>query len=171
MKKIFMPLGLLLFALSMQLEAATMTWVDAPEINVASSTTQITAEKNYLADSGSETVDFTFNLDQQTTINSAVIEFFDNQVDVDSVTLLTGGQAFSFAALGDLGKWTLANVVLGAGDHTIRIAVASALTGAQIDVKVNQVPLPAAVWLFGSALLGLMGVTRRFKTQQQLISA
>jgi hypothetical protein len=30
-----------------------------------------------------------------------------------------------------------------------------------IDISVSSVPIPAAVWLFGSALMGLLGVTRR----------
>jgi hypothetical protein len=33
-----------------------------------------------------------------------------------------------------------------------------------VDFEVSQVPLPAAVWLFGSALFGLVGVSRRRKT-------
>lgn len=32
-----------------------------------------------------------------------------------------------------------------------------------IDISVSSVPVPAAVWLFGSALMGMMGVTRRKK--------
>ena len=33
----------------------------------------------------------------------------------------------------------------------------------QIGVRVSEVPVPAAVWLFGSGLLGLIGVARRKK--------
>ncbi|TGD71959.1 VPLPA-CTERM sorting domain-containing protein [Mangrovimicrobium sediminis] len=32
-----------------------------------------------------------------------------------------------------------------------------------VTFNVSAVPVPAAVWLFGSALLGLTGVTRRRK--------
>jgi hypothetical protein len=34
--------------------------------------------------------------------------------------------------------------------------------------QVSQVPVPAAVWLFGSALMGLGGVSRRNKLQRNL---
>jgi hypothetical protein len=30
--------------------------------------------------------------------------------------------------------------------------------------QVSQVPIPAAAWLFGSGLLGLVGIARRKKT-------
>jgi len=36
--------------------------------------------------------------------------------------------------------------------------------GAAIAFGVSNVPIPSAVWLFGSGLLGLLGVTRRKKS-------
>jgi len=36
--------------------------------------------------------------------------------------------------------------------------------GGSIDINVSSVPVPAAVWLFGSALMGLFGVSRRKST-------
>ena len=33
--------------------------------------------------------------------------------------------------------------------------------GFEVDVKVEAVPVPAAVWLFGSGILGLIGIARR----------
>jgi len=33
-----------------------------------------------------------------------------------------------------------------------------------VDINVGAVPVPAAVWLFGSALMGLVGVSRRKST-------
>jgi hypothetical protein len=35
--------------------------------------------------------------------------------------------------------------------------------GFETSIDVNSVPIPAAVWLFGSGLLGLIGVARRKK--------
>jgi len=41
---------------------------------------------------------------------------------------------------------------------------ALAVKGASVNINVEAVPLPAAVWLFGSALMGLFGVSRRKST-------
>lgn len=37
----------------------------------------------------------------------------------------------------------------------------SSLSGQQVIASVSSVPVPAAVWLFGSALMGLVGVRRK----------
>lgn len=51
---------------------------------------------------------------------------------------------------------------LAAGWYTIFVSGANAsLLGSAIDVSVQAVPVPAAVWLFGSALVGLVGSARR----------
>lgn len=39
----------------------------------------------------------------------------------------------------------------------------SGYAGLHVDLDVAEVPLPATVWLFGSGLLGLVGITRRKK--------
>ena len=51
-----------------------------------------------------------------------------------------------------------ANSQLSSGDNLIQPYYASHL------VRVSAVPVPAAVWLFGSGLIGLIGVARRKKT-------
>lgn len=59
-----------------------------------------------------------------------------------------------------LASLTLQNLV--AGNYTIFVSGAnSALAGGPINVNVSAVPLPGAVWLFGSALVGLIGAKRR----------
>lgn len=50
-----------------------------------------------------------------------------------------------------------ANYQLSSGDNLIQPYYASHL------VRVSAVPIPAAVWLFGSGLIGLIGVARRKK--------
>lgn len=52
---------------------------------------------------------------------------------------------------------------LTAGTYTFWFQETAGLTEYQFDLQVSEVPLPAAAWLFGSALLGLMGVARRKK--------
>jgi hypothetical protein len=48
-------------------------------------------------------------------------------------------------------------------NSAILATTVSTTTGSALIRDVNVVPIPAAVWLFGSGLLGLMGVTRRKK--------
>lgn len=60
---------------------------------------------------------------------------------------------------------TLQDVIdaLGSGDLVIGVHVTNFLDGGSESLVTNVVPIPAAVWLFGSALLGLVGVARRKK--------
>jgi hypothetical protein len=60
-------------------------------------------------------------------------------------------ETFGLATLGGINSFTLK------GDSALTVAFLAGLN----DVQVSQVPLPAAVWLFGSAVLGLAGVARR----------
>lgn len=47
---------------------------------------------------------------------------------------------------------------LGGNSYTVNFS-----DGSVIEVDVQVVPVPAAVWLFGSGLLGLVGIARRRK--------
>ena len=73
----------------------------------------------------------------------------------DLSTVGTASQLFGFtgsASTGNLTSYILGNAILGT-DGTLTI------TGN----TTSAVPLPAAVWLFGSGLMGLVGVSRRRK--------
>lgn len=50
---------------------------------------------------------------------------------------------------------------LTAGAYTFWIQETAGTVDYTFDLQVSQVPLPAAVWLFGTALLGLIGIGRR----------
>lgn len=51
------------------------------------------------------------------------------------------------------------NEVLASGDYRIRFS--GIVTGNPVlQGQINAVPIPAAVWLFGSALVGLFGIRR-----------
>lgn len=51
---------------------------------------------------------------------------------------------------------------LSAGVHKLSLAL-NAINGdhEHITIRASVVPVPAAIWLFGSALMGLVGVSRR----------
>lgn len=77
--------------------------------------------------------------------------------------LVFGGTSFS----GSDSPFSL-NGVLGAGNYSLLVE-ARAFAGANeradaaydFDLTLTHVPVPAAIWLFGSGLLGLIGFTRR----------
>ena len=58
------------------------------------------------------------------------------------------------------------SVVLAAGDSAMLTIEGTFNSDSSYDLTLNSVetPLPAAVWLFGSALMGLAGASRRKKT-------
>lgn len=79
-----------------------------------------------------------------------------NDVSIDNLfeSGITGSVSNGFASM------TLQN--LQSGWYTIFVSGANAsLTGSAIDVSVSTVPVPGAVWLFGSALVSLVGASRR----------
>jgi hypothetical protein len=57
----------------------------------------------------------------------------------------------TLALLGDGLKWDLNYILDDSGTDFVRLSV-------------SQVPIPAAVWLFGSGLIGLLGIARRKKS-------
>ena len=81
-----------------------------------------------------------------------------NQVDTSNLyaTAITGSGVFGSG----LAEIDLKN--LQAGFYTIFVGGANrALAGGNINVNVAAVPVPGAVWLFGSALMGLVGAQRK----------
>lgn len=71
----------------------------------------------------------------------------------------------AFGSLPPVAAGNLRYLVFGLSEHS-NTATNSALG---IDnIKVSAVPVPAAVWLFGSAILGLVGVGRRKKSVNHL---
>jgi len=58
------------------------------------------------------------------------------------------------------------SLILVLGDYKVAFfgTPGNGSIGANALITANAVPLPAAVWLFGSALMGLFGVSRRKST-------
>lgn len=95
-----------------------------------------------------------------TTINGAVatLDTFD-AVSSDSIFSANG-----FLTFGDGGTLviTFADIAITPG-LTLFIAEVGGQAGEEILVRVSQVPLPGAVWLFLTGLMALIGFSRRRK--------
>jgi len=159
MKKVMLLLVGMLFSASSL--AATMSWVSAPVIDSDNSSVQIAAHEGYNAAEGQHVDNFIFNVDEDMTVAAVAIEFFDSQLDIAGVTL-DSIYNFTFSALGgSVAEWSLGGTLIAAGNHTIALAINSAQLGAQFNVKVSAVPVPAALFLLAPALLGFFGLRRK----------
>lgn len=83
-----------------------------------------------------------------------------------STLTLTGNDWFSFALRQSAGAWMSPdNVVCNSRTHSCQVAWNGFSSNLVVDVDQivppSSVPVPAAAWLFGSGLLGLIGVSRR----------
>lgn len=156
--------------LSLQVNAANLAW-DAINVNTSGSHSSlevdaenITGQMSFNSTGGGLTTDtWSYTLDEDAVIENVAIEFFDNQMDVGSVFL--DGHALTETVQGNgsfatkLWVWT---GLLTSGVHTLTLSDINVLqSNGQYQIKVSAVPIPAAIWLFGSALLGVVGISRR----------
>lgn len=75
-------------------------------------------------------------------------------------TLALSGNTNFILGITDGSSWMSDNggyIYLGANSYIVSFDSGSSV----LTVDVNPVPVPAAAWLFGSGLLGLVGVARR----------
>ena len=74
---------------------------------------------------------------------------------------LTGSDNFILGLFFN-GNWLADSSVLAVGANSYTVSFNNGGSVLQVDVQtVPAVPVPAAVWLFGSGLLGLVGVARK----------
>lgn len=83
---------------------------------------------------------------------------------LDGVALNFKSETTQFPGVGKIIANFLVGSGSGSGQHTL---VISGLTDKDASyggsIAVAQTPIPAAIWLFGSAAMGLMGMSRRKK--------
>jgi len=171
MKKILLGLFFTMFAF--QVNAATLSW---DSINVATSgvvqsvdvdAQHLTGQVSFNAVSAVATTDtWTYNLNGDEIVDNVALEFFDNQMTVEKVWIDGTELTSVLQGSGDYATrlWSWSGL-LTSGLHTLTLenVMVTAASG-QYQLKVSTVPVPAAVWLFGSALMGLVGVSRRKST-------
>lgn len=111
-----------------------------------------------VVDAGFGGDEFTITINGQDYLSSAAINTYDTSVGTDFDAAFADGTQYSYL-----------NIVLGAGTYFISGELAaSALddTGMPLNatvgaLRVSEVPVPAAAWLFGSALVAGFGAARR----------
>jgi hypothetical protein len=74
---------------------------------------------------------------------------------------LTGSSNF-ILGLNDGNGWIADSAVVSLGANAYSVTFGTGANVIEVDVQiVPAIPVPAAVWLFGSGLIGLVGVARR----------
>ncbi len=158
MKKLIFAFTLLFSILAAQgVSAANLTWVSTPAV-VGSDTKSLDGNPdpnvlvgdynfNKKPSGGNKTHTWVFNV----TPSSSVSVYFSVLLGVIKTATLDGNAIAS----GDV-------VSLIGGNHTIVLVMKNIAKGAHEQLSIiNSIPVPAAIWLFGSAILGLIGATRR----------
>jgi len=156
MKKLLVVLSLAMAAFSFQAGAATLSWTSTPGGTNAQQVSpyELFGSAGPLSkghDVSSDT--WTFSLDSLSRIVVEVTALPVSTPWFSNVTL-------NGNALTQLNGGWLYDGVLAAGDYTIQMFGKSPNNIAGYLLSV-QTPIPAAVWLFGSALMGLTGISRR----------
>jgi hypothetical protein len=77
-------------------------------------------------------------------------------VENEQITLTGTGTVFSYSSL-NAGNQALLESLIG------QTLVVDLTPNTFSSISVSQVPIPPTVWLFGSAFIGLIGVTRRLR--------
>jgi hypothetical protein len=164
MKKILFSLMLLMTLMSAQaVSAATLKWTSLASgaVNTNDNASTITASYGFGTSSGSFTHDYNFSATPASNVTGLVIELLHENFTISSITLDNIAMTFNSA----LQRW------VGTGkfvtNHALHIAGSTSTSAQQylLNISTNDatspVPVPAAIWLFGSALIGLTGLLRR----------
>lgn len=105
-----------------------------------------------IAVTAGERLDFQFSNDTNSNI-------------VNNTLSYTLGRLYDLGIVYDTSAIALEQLVLAYDDQFSTIGVDDNHDDMLIRVDFSPVPVPAAVWLFGSGLIGLAGVARRKKTE------
>jgi len=158
----------LLFMMTGVVSAASITVTDADGIYTLAGgeIEQLDSETVHL-NSGTLYGDFTHTFEIMNTATKSFrlwvdgtassttrIGTFSVKVDEVEIAVLDGSNF-------DIGVFN--SIILSVADFATMVIVGTGFSGASYGVTMAT-PIPAAVWLFGSALMGLFGVSRRKST-------
>jgi len=91
---------------------------------------------------------FSFHDQVLNTVSNFGAELRDSSDNVLKTVMATAGSG-------------VGSMVLLLGDYNIHFLGTEGGEGAAVTLSASAVPVPAAVWLFGSAIMGLFGASRR----------
>lgn len=167
MKQMLFILGLVVFGFSLQAQAATYN--GALEINSMQPADTFSVTNIAANSAVDDTLEFTFSgfpsvLSISNTLpqgwNSFSISLWDNAGFVGAALASASG------TVGDIAF----QVALNAGTYFFHVQGETGSRLGTYQVGVYATPIPAAIWLFGSALMGLVGFSRRKGNSAQSVA-
>mgnify|MGYP000317683218 CR=1 FL=1 len=154
MKKILLGLFFAMFA--MQVNAATMSLTGNGDSDVNSLFVSVSAEVGAPLSFEKEWA-FSVNGDLTGFVKTSI----NDAVGIDSLEIFDGANLLHSVGGATVENLSLTYRFLSGVNYTIVAMGLGEFVNTQVDLTVKAVPVPAAVWLFGSALMGLFGVSRR----------
>lgn len=91
-----------------------------------------------------------------------ILDFSFTSANASALTPVDNASGSNLEGLGIMAGESMSELVLAYNDNYLGF-VDSDFDDMLVRAEFNAVPVPAAVWLFGSGLLGLMGIARRRK--------
>jgi hypothetical protein len=155
MNKFLAVLSITLALMSFQANAATLDWIRTPPKGLAtgSGTHELDGDYGSNLTLGKVGGNWKFSVGDLSTVVIDVKELSDQILDLvvtlDKVEL-------SFAN----GDWSFIGT-LTPGNHVLMVKGRANSPGANIDIDISAVPIPAAIWLFGSVLVSMIGFSLR----------
>ncbi|MDO8825438.1 hypothetical protein [Methylophaga sp.] len=167
MKKTMLFFAALL--LSFNASAASLTLVgDAGNTGTVGigSGTVVTASTSSIA--AGALVSDAFTVTSDTAATATLSLTFNPLAPTTAVSIFDGMNivGLSITKIGSLGVLEYTWLLEAATEYVINVFIGKALAGSNYDLRltttgISEVPLPAALWLFGPALLGFLGFRRK----------
>lgn len=164
MKKFNLLIAILLMCFSGLLSAATINMSAIQEDGLGSTVHNDGTEdvQGVMTVSGEFDVKWLINVNPDTNVLAVSVENPNSAFRVDEVSLIGGSVSKILTNNGGGNEWIISALLVNGVDYTLRIVGELLVSGEKtLTSNVSAVPVPAAVWLFGSALMGLVGISRR----------